>query len=114
MSRNFVHENRYEHLIKKICGAQWKSLPDNERDAAWGIAIVKSVLDGIEPNLQDISNYLGVDRDTLLRPFKNLNMNGVFLHDRIQKDSKALKSEDSLAWCYYGGYASGAIGPVVV
>jgi len=100
----------YDRLVGKMCGKQWRNLSGTELDAAWGIAIVKSVLDGVRPELHEISRHLGVERQTIHSAFQKLNMNGVFQRGRIYSDKKALLSEDQLAWGYYGGYASASTG----
>lgn len=97
--------------VSRICGSQWRMLDEYSRNAAWGIAIIKAVLDGARPDINDLSYYLGVDRDTISTPLRNLILNGVFDSDKLTKDAKDLRAGDELAWGYYGGYACGATGP---
>lgn len=108
----FIPEIPCENLVRQICGAQWRNLPEQERDAAWGVAIVKSVLDGVDPDLHELSSHLGVEKDLLIPAFRRLSLNGVFLTDRIRRDTP-LRRGDQLAWCYYAGYACGAVGTVI-
>jgi len=103
-----------EFLIKRLCGSQWRNLPNREQDAAWGMAIVYAVLNGCRPDLASVSRYLKVPKHVVYNAFKRLELNGVFLNNRINKDRAELKRNDVLAWGYYGGYASGATGPVTV
>lgn len=105
----FVPELPCEGLVKQICGSQWRTLTGRELDGALGVAIVRSVLDGVPPELNRVSSYLGVDRDILLTAFRSLSMNGVFRRASMFKD-EGLHRGDDLAWCYYAGYASGATG----
>jgi hypothetical protein len=107
----FIPELRYEELVRKVIGPQWRHLSEEERDGAFGVAIVKSVLDGVQPDLNEIAMHLGLDNDLLLRSFHNLSLNGVFRRNLIQNDDD-LKKENVHAWCYYAGYASGAAGSV--
>jgi hypothetical protein len=107
----FIPELPYETLVRKTCGSQWRHLSDAERDGAFGVAIVKSVSDGVEPDLNEIASHLGVERDLLVRAFRRLSLNGIFRRDWIY-DDRALQTDDQLAWCYYAGYASGATGLV--
>lgn len=88
-------------------------------DGAWGVAIVRSVLDGVavprEPwMLRSIANHLGVQQQDLQSAFTRLNLNGVFLRGRIFDDRKALNNNDTFAWCHCAGIASGATGNVIV
>ena len=52
-------------------GEGWRNLPSEEIDGAWGIAIIRSVLDGVgsdnEPSwrLRQIANHLGVEAENL-------------------------------------------------
>jgi len=99
-------------------GDGWRNLTAPDIDGAWGIAIVKSILDGVcstdQPSwmLRGIAGHLGVPQDDLRPAFMRLSMNGVFMRDRIYKDRKALKNFDLHAWCQYAGLASGATGNV--
>lgn len=99
-----------EDLVNKYCGNNWKI---DDPNSGWGMAIVKCVLDGVNPTLDDVAQKLKVDRNIIIEAFKNLSLNGAFLENKIQSD-KALKNGDYLAWCYYGGFASGATGPVLI
>jgi hypothetical protein len=109
----FVPEITSEELVKQICGAQWRNLPDKERDGAWGVAIVKAVFDGIAPDLHELSKHLGVEPELLTQAFRRLSLNGVFRHNSIQNDA-GLQRNDPVAWCYYAGCASGIAGNIVV
>jgi hypothetical protein len=105
----YIPELKFENNIRSVFGNQWKSLPDHERDGAFGIAIVKAIGEGVEPNIDHLSSYLGVDRTYLFEPFHNLFMNGIFARNRIKNDS-GLKKNDLLALCYYAGYATRSTG----
>lgn len=111
MSRSaYIQELPCEPLIRKLYGSQWRNLDERDRDGAIGIAIVKSVLDGVDPDIMLISNHLRINREHVTTPFKRLFMNGAFLRNRIRNDA-ALKRSDVTAWGYYAGYAMGVTGP---
>ncbi len=105
--------------MTSVYGEGWRNLGETDLDGAWGIAIVRSILDGVTPNPRSIASHLGVDTgagvDKLRHPFTLLSLNGIFLHNRIHDDHKALSREpyDQLAWGYYAGVACGATGNVV-
>ena len=101
----------YEALVKEVCGSQWKMLPDDEKNVAYGVAIVKSVLDGLSLDLYELSHHLGVDKDLLRPAFKNLLMNGVFQRNKLEQDREELEANNLHTWCYYAGYASAFVGP---
>lgn len=118
MTKQDSSELPCERLVRKICGEGWRNLPSPDIDGAWGVAIVRSVLDGVGVSrswmLRQIANRLGVPQYELQAAFTKLNLNGVFLRDRIYKDRKALNQNDIHAWCQYAGIASGATGNVIV
>ena len=105
---SFIPELPCERRIRKTCGSQWRTLPKPEIDAAWGVAIVQSILDGIQPDIRELSRHLGVDGDKVADAYRRLSLNGVLKRGLVEDDRPALESGDELAWGYYGGYASGA------
>lgn len=107
---DFISELPYERLIRKLCGSQWRNLPKPEVDAAWGVAIVKSVLDGVRPEVGELANHLGTSGDNIIDAYRRLNINGIFKGSTIESDRSCLERGDTLAWGYYGGYACGATG----
>lgn len=113
MSPNFP-ETQYEYLVRKIFGPQWRNSETKDIDGVMGVLVVKSISDGVNINIDDVSAHLGIHKDFLFKPFTNLDLNGVFNQSRIYKDRKALKSEDQTAWGYYAGYASGDTGPILI
>lgn len=116
----------YNGLIQRVCaprGEDWRNLPSPEIDGAWGVAIIRSILDGVinlngsksfksSSHLRVVASHLGVDTETLWPAFMRLSLNGILMHDNIRKDKKALNDNDIHAWCHYAGYASGVIGNV--
>lgn len=100
----------YESFIKNLCGSNWRMLPEREQDAAWGMLVVKAIINGVDPDLHAVSHHLGVKSEWIEVPFHNLYMNGAF--NKCKKD-RALRKDDVTAWSYYGGYACGMTGPYV-
>lgn len=104
----FTDELPGEFIAKKVCGPSWRSLPPNEIDAAWGMLIVRSVLDGAIPRLHGVASFLGVDVSVLKQAFIRLEENGVFHGGMLERDRNLLDAGDELAWGFIGGYAAGA------
>lgn len=113
----------YEELIQKVVaphGPNWRSLSPRDRDSAWGVAIVRSVLDGVRPSLTELSSHLGVPIMLIKKAYNQLAVNGVFRGDKIRSDriltewkEKGKVTNDSMKlipWCYYAAYASGDVG----
>lgn len=107
----FIPEIKFENAIKSVFGSQWKSLHPEERDGAFGIAVVKSISDGVESSVEAVANYLGVDRSHLYEPFNNLYMNGIFQNKKKIKEDRLLRANDLVTLCYYAGYATASTGP---
>lgn len=105
---SFVSELPCERLVRNICGPQWRNLSKPDLDAAWGIAMVKSVLDGVDPDVSELAYHLGTTTDVIGDAFYRLNINGIFR--RLNRDRVELSKGDMLTWGYYGGYAAGATG----
>lgn len=115
MSKYFIPDLYGEYLIRSVYGPQWRQLSQEDIDGAFGIAIIKSIIDGkTETSLRDVSNFLGVRENVIEMAHYRLFMNGIFLHDsdRIMKDHGLIGS-DIVPWCYYAGIASGATGNVI-
>lgn len=112
IKKNLAARLPCESAIVRVHGEKWREFPSRDLDGAWGVAIVRSVLDGVSPSLHDLGFHLGVHSDCLRTAFMRLSMNGVFLRDRIYNDRKALNCNDLDAWCQYAGIASGATGNV--
>lgn len=119
MSRRstFIPELPCEELVCRVIGEGWRNLSSEEIDGAWGVAIVRSILDGVGSNelhwrLRSIAAHLGVDSENLKDAFMRLSLNGVFQGNRIYEDRRSLNKLETLAWCYYAGLAQGAIGNV--
>lgn len=104
-------ETLYEDLVREICGDNWRTSSRSNCNAAWGVSIVKSVIDGVVPKIADLADHLGVDKKTIKEAFTLLSLNGVFLRGRLENDMENLKRNDKIAWGYYAGMASGATGP---
>ena len=104
----------YEKFISNIFGDNWRYLQEPDVHGAWGVAILKSILDGVEPKLVKIAAHLNVEKWRLHKAYRHLFLNGVFLGDKIEQDRSALEAGNFHAWGYYAGYASGHAGTVVV
>lgn len=101
----------FEDIARKMGGHQWRLSDENTKNAGWGMCIIKAILDGVPIELNKLSSYLCVDRDTIFPAFKHLSLNGMFIRDKIWSDANLLRNGDDLTWGYYGGYACGATGP---
>jgi len=105
---------KYEQIIKKVFGPEWRSLSQTEIEGALGIAICKAILVNKRSsfNLDDLSREIGVEAPLLSIPYERLAKNGYMKDGRIKGDQDLLK-EDMTAWCYIAGTASGLTGNVL-
>jgi hypothetical protein len=100
----------YEKVINKFYGPHWRNSKSEDFNGAIGIAIIKSMADGVRSNISEIASHLGVDKRLIDRPFKNLASNGVFRNNWVDNDKKSIKENDQTALGYYAGWASGQAG----
>lgn len=112
MARKNISKLPCESLVARVIGSDWREFSYNDIDGALGVAIVRSVLDGVRSDLRELESHLGVESGLLRSPFIRLSLNGVFMRSRIHDDRKALNRNELLAWCQYAGIASGATGNV--
>ncbi len=113
-----IPEIRYERLIQYVCGDNWRHAHRTEVDGAIGVAIVKSVLEGVDIDPEEMAIHLHAPKYLISRPFSNLAMSGVFqihqdkdgkMRNRIESDRKLLESRNIHTWCWYAGCASGIV-----
>ncbi len=113
---------QYEKIVKIICGDNWNSneIPSDEKDGAYGVAIVLAMLGNVPPKMLDLSSAIGVSPNLLENAYKRLQINGVLnfnsqiLRDPLLTMSNA-KTEEQYnscirAWCHIAGMASGYVG----
>ena len=113
-----IPELRYERLIQNVCGDNWRETNRYEVDGALGVAIVKSIVDGVDVDIEEIAYHLNIPKYLLTRAFNNFILAGVFqcrtqkdgkIKNRIDLDQRELNSRDVKVWCWYAGCASGFV-----
>lgn len=112
--------SEYEKIVSSVCGSNWNSseISLEERDGAYGVAMVLAALRGSRTNINDLSYAIRVPVQNLERAYKRLMLNGIFHQTSYIWNDQLLRGEvsdreDSLnvnkAWCYIAGMASGFI-----
>lgn len=100
-----------EEIIELVYGAEWTStVRGNEINGVLGVAIIKSVIDGVNDDIEDIAAHLNTYRREIERSFSRLNMNGALLGHNLRKDVDKLKENDIHTWCHYAAIAAGHVG----
>ena len=105
---------KYEQMIKKFFGHEWRSMSQTDIDGALGIAICKAIILCKRPqvSLDEISKEIRIDVPTLSVPYERLAKNGYMKEGKIKKDKDLIEGQQT-AWCYIAGTASGLTGNVL-
>lgn len=124
MSKQKEGISKYERLIKQICNTgQLRFLNKTEYEGALGVAMVMSILDGVEANVFDLSKHLQISVKELETPYWNLKCKGVF-NEKFLNNDKVLRGSlrkspnqyisaehsSKTAWCNIAGMASNICG----
>lgn len=100
---------KYEDLVCRICGEDWRRSSKQDIEGAIGVAICKAIMNGESASTEALSRHLGVHISCLITPFDRLFRNGMTVRKKLTQD-KQLVNGDDLAWCYVAGIASGCTG----
>jgi hypothetical protein len=111
-----IPEIRYERFVQSICGDNWRDCGEAEVNGAMGVAIIRSLMDGVEDDIEVVAYHLGLPKFMLTPAYNNLDTVGVFqprpdptgkvIKTRLGWDRKALINKDIETWCWYSAYAS--------
>lgn len=114
----FPQDMMYEKIIQHVCGEYWRDCNQAEVDGAMGVAIIRSLMEGVENDVSEIAYHLEVPKFVISRAYNNLDTGGVFqrhqekdkkFRNRIESDWKALKNRDVHVWAWYAASASGFV-----
>lgn len=114
-------KNSYEQVVRVICGDNWSSSENSqdERDGAFGVAMMLAYLQGVPARLSDLSRTIDVPSYLLEMAYKRLQINGLFsprswvLSDpllRMSGNNTKTMYDSLYAWCYIAGMSSGYTG----
>lgn len=107
----FDFPNDVLEVVKLVYGEDWSStVRGNEINGVLGIAIVKSILNGSNIDIDDISRKLRTYSRELSKAFSRLSMNGAMLPHNLSKDTEKLNENDVHTWCHYAAIAAGHVG----
>jgi len=103
--------NELESFVAKVMECDsWRNLPRFDIDGGLGVAMVKSVLNGCESNLEALSDQLNIDIELLEIPYARLDRNGYFYRKGAIRNDKGLVCDSKTAWGFVAGTASGLVG----
>lgn len=106
---------KYEDLVKKICGDNWRSTAQEEKDGGYAVAMGIAFINGVRPSPSDFSKHLGVSTDDIITAYQRMSRNGVFRDEFGMKSDPALlgnkdSDEAARAWSHIAGMGSGFVG----
>jgi hypothetical protein len=109
---------KYDKEVRYVCGDDWRSQSQEERDGGFGVAMMVAYLQGASPNYEDIASSLGLSPREAAEasiPFRRLQVSGMFSDEFDALSDQALAGNASdvdvrTAWCQVAGTASGWLG----
>lgn len=115
-NNNISEKMKYEDRVRKICGEDWNTISEQEKQGGYGVACLLAYMKGARPSLPEISKHLEVTADEISVPFVRLLRNGAFNRERWDsKNDRALLGEDGEAsahhsWGFVAAVSSGFLG----
>ncbi len=108
----------YEETLGRICGDDWRATPLDEREGAYGVALMMAFMDGSRPTPDELSKVLELDVEEQKEvevPFRRLQVSGSFSPRFNARRDRGLNGwagaqEGRTAWCHVAATASGWIG----
>jgi hypothetical protein len=106
---------RYEDIVRKVCGDDWRTVSHSEREGGYGVACVLAFMRGAKPNIGDLANHLGVAADEIVPAYQRLNRSGAFSNRWNVKRDRAMQGhmsdeETQKTWAHIAAVAGGFIG----
>jgi len=123
--RNFKGLKKYEALLRTVCMTDdYNYLKQDEWEGCLGVAIVISIIEGVNPNMFSLSKHLDIPHYDvhLQNAFERLKISGIFSNKQNIVNDPLLRGEgvdtpwrtaaesEMLAWCHIAGVAAGKIG----
>lgn len=109
----------YEDIVRYVCGDDWNAgfRSADDKDGAFGVAIVLAFIRGTKGKLHDLSKEIDVPPYILETAYRRLQINGIMsarswvLSDPLLFDGEEHDPMSVLrAWCDIAGRASGYTG----
>ena len=107
----FDFPREVREVVELAYGNDWATtVHGNEINGVLGIAVVKSIVDGINNDTEEIARHLNTYRREIERSHNRLFINGALLPHNLKKDIEKLKANDVQTWCHYAAIAAGHVG----
>lgn len=106
---------RYEDMVRRVCGEDWRTVNPQEREGGYGVACVLGFIRGAKPTVGEMAGHLGITPDEIIVAMTRLNRNGIFTpRFNARKDpelAKHLSQQDAQrAWSQIAAIAGGFLG----
>ena len=123
--RNFKGLKKYESLLQTVCMTDdYNYLKQDEWEGCLGVAIVISIIEGVNSNMFSLSKHLDIPHYdiNLQNAFERLKISGIFSNKQNITNDPLLKGEgidsswrtaaesEMSAWCHIAGIAAGKTG----
>jgi len=109
---------KFEEDVRWVCGENWETAPQEERDGALGVLLFRAYMDGARPSFDELIKAVGVPTEQVREfevAYRRLQVSGVFTMRYAARRDRALqgwssRADGRVAWCHIAGIASGWIG----
>jgi hypothetical protein len=106
---------RYEDMVRRVCGENWKTVAKEEREGGYGVACVEAYRRGVRPTVNDLASHLAVTPEEILSAHARLLRNGVFSQRWNARKDQVLQNgvaddDGQRAWAHVAAIAGGFIG----
>lgn len=107
---------RYEEMVRRYCGENWKTINENEREGGMGVACVLGYIRGnVKPSIPDLAAHLGVPPDDIVSAYARLQRNGIFSPRFNARKDEELTGHPSdtntqRAWAHIAAISGGFLG----
>jgi hypothetical protein len=72
---------RYEEKVRNICGEDWKTVNQGEKEGGYGVACMLAFMRGQRPVISELSKHLEIPADEIVAGYTRLSKNGLFNKD---------------------------------
>lgn len=105
---------KYEDIVKTICGDNWRSLDQDEKDGGYGVACMLAFMRGAEPVPVKVAAHLGIPVSEIQTAYTRLDQCGLFSKEFDARKDKWLlgqgnSRQNMCAWGYVAGLSSGMV-----
>ena len=110
---------KFEEDVCQVCSLEdWENVPQDEREGALGVALVRAFLENVRPSFEELSKALELtpkEIEDAEVSYRRLQASGVFSMRFNARRDRCLqgwssRADGRTAWCHIAAIAAGWIG----